>query len=132
MEFAQPLGVGLGLVVRINNQYSHPVCTGRRTDAYMTINHTWEMSWEYWLLTRERQHGNQGICGNGKLCEQRADNMDRRVADDDVTSGSHKSITQTNHTNESHDDVMSKNGNDERCFWMLQSNSGAYGVPETG
>ena len=38
MEFTQPLGVGLGLVVRINNQYSHPVCTGRRTDDFATIN----------------------------------------------------------------------------------------------
>ena len=27
---------------------------------------------------------------------------------------------------------MSKNGNVEQCFWMLQSNSGAYGGPETG
>ena len=40
VEFTQPLGVGLGLAVRINNQYSHPVCTGRRTDDYMTINDT--------------------------------------------------------------------------------------------
>ena len=46
------------------------------------------------------------------------------------TSQSHKRIAQTNHTKQ--DDVMSKNGNDERCFQMLQSNSGAYGVPETG
>ena len=34
MEFTQPLGVGLGIAVRINSQYSHPVCTGRHTDAY--------------------------------------------------------------------------------------------------
>ena len=44
VEFTQPLGVGLGLVVRINNQYSHPVCTGKHTDAYMTINDTQEIS----------------------------------------------------------------------------------------
>ena len=44
MEFRQPLTVGLGLAVRINNQYSHPVCTGRHTDAYTTINDTWEIS----------------------------------------------------------------------------------------
>ena len=43
---------------------------------------------------------------------------------------SHKSITQTNHTRQ--DDVMSKNGNDEQCFQMLQSNSSVYGGPETG
>ena len=46
VEFTQPLGVGLGLAVRINNQYSHPVCTGRCTDAYATINDTWEISWK--------------------------------------------------------------------------------------
>ena len=44
VEFTQPLGVGLGLVVRINNQYSHPVCMGRCTDAYTTINDTQEIS----------------------------------------------------------------------------------------
>ena len=42
----------------------------------------------------------------------------------------HKSIAQTNHTKQ--DDVTSKNGNDKQCFQMLQSNSGAYGGPETG
>ena len=46
------------------------------------------------------------------------------------TSQSHKRITQTNHTKQ--DDVTSKNGNDEQHFWMLQSNSGVYGGPETG
>ena len=45
------------------------------------------------------------------------------------TSESHKRITQTNRTKQ--DDVTSKNGNNKRCFGMLQSNSGAYGVPET-
>ena len=53
VEFKQPLGVGLGLAVRINNQYSHPVCMGRCTDAYRTINDTREISQENWLLTRE-------------------------------------------------------------------------------
>ena len=46
MEFTQPLGVGLGLAVRINNQYSHPVHMGRCMDVYTTINNTWEISWE--------------------------------------------------------------------------------------
>ena len=46
------------------------------------------------------------------------------------TNQSHKSITQMNHTKQ--DDITSRNGNDERCFQMLQSNSGAYGGPETG
>ena len=45
------------------------------------------------------------------------------------TSQSHKSITQMNHTKQ--DDVMSRNGNNKQCFWMLQSNSGAYGGHET-
>ena len=72
--------------------------------------------------------------------------MDRRVADDDITlrshSQSHKSIAQVNRTSQSHkriaqtnhtkqDDVTSKNGNDKTMLGMLQSNSGAYGVPET-
>ena len=46
------------------------------------------------------------------------------------TNQSHKSIAQMNHTKE--DYVTSKNGNDERCFQMLQSNSGAYGEHEAG
>ena len=46
------------------------------------------------------------------------------------TSQSHKSIAQMNCTKQ--DDIMSRNGNDEQCFQMLQSNSGAYGGPETG
>ena len=46
------------------------------------------------------------------------------------TSESHKRIAQTNRTKL--DDVTPKNGNDKRCFGVLQSNSGAYGVPETG
>ena len=29
------------------------------------------------------------------------------------------------------DEVMSKNGNDKQHFQVLQSNSGAYGGPET-
>ena len=45
------------------------------------------------------------------------------------TSQSHKQITQTNHTKQ--EDITSKNGNDEGRFQMLQSNSGAYGGPET-
>ena len=46
------------------------------------------------------------------------------------TSQPHKQISQTNHTKQ--DDVTSKNGNDKMTLGMLQSNSGAYGVPETG
>ena len=52
------------------------------------------------------------------------------VAQVNRTSQSHKQITQTNHTKQG--DVTSKNGDDKERFWMLQSNSGAYGGPETG
>ena len=44
VEFTQHLGVGLGLEVRINNRYSHPVCMGRRMNAYATISDTQEIS----------------------------------------------------------------------------------------
>ena len=46
------------------------------------------------------------------------------------TSESHKRIAQTNRTMQY--DVTPKNGNNKRRFGVLQSNSGAYGVPETG
>ena len=46
------------------------------------------------------------------------------------TSESHKRIAQTNRTKQ--DDVTPKNGNDKQHFGMLQSSSGAYGVPESG
>ena len=42
----------------------------------------------------------------------------------------HKRIAQTNRTKQ--DDVTPKNGNNKQHFGMLQSSSGAYGVPETG
>ena len=48
--------------------------------------------------------------------ERQTDETDRRVADDDVTSESHKSIAQTNRTNEvaQNADVTSKNGMTKR------------------
>ena len=46
------------------------------------------------------------------------------------TNQLHKQIAQNDHAKQ--DDVTSRNGNDEQCFWMLQSNSGVYGGPETG
>ena len=57
---------------------------------------------------------------NSRECESRerqTDEMDRRVADGDVTSESHKSIAQTNRTNEvtqKNADVTSKNGMTKR------------------
>ena len=83
----QPLGVGLGLAVRINNQYSHPVCMGRRTDDYMTISNTREISPVTYSGTLMRELRNSW---EWEPCERRTDETDRRVADDDVTSGSHK------------------------------------------
>ena len=44
--------------------------------------------------------------------ERQTDKTDRRVADDDVTSESHKSIAQTNRTQNA--DVTSKNGMTKR------------------
>ena len=46
------------------------------------------------------------------------------------TSESHKRIALMNRTKQ--DDVTPKNGNNKQLFGVLQSNSGAYGVPETG
>ena len=45
-------------------------------------------------------------------------------------SESHKRIAQTNRTKQ--DDVTPKNGNNKRRFGVLQTNSSAYGVSETG
>ena len=92
-----------------------------------------------------KYHGNTGyLLGNIDVGTQEFAGMGYCVDDGQTTwtgesqmmmscwsrsSQSHKRIAQMNHTKQ--DDVMSKNGNDERCFQMLQSNSGAYGGPET-
>ena len=65
VEFTQPLGVGLGLAVRINNQYSDPVFSGRCTDAYPTINGTQEISWETSYLLGNVDVGIQVFVGMG-------------------------------------------------------------------
>ena len=65
MEFTQQLGVGLGLAVRINNEYHHPVCTGRCTDAYATINNTWEILRKTSYLLRNIHAGIGEIVGIG-------------------------------------------------------------------
>ena len=69
MELTQPLGVGLGLAVRINNQYSHPVCTSYCTDAYATINDTWEISWNTGYLLSNINVGIGEIMGMGYLVD---------------------------------------------------------------
>ena len=78
--------------------------------------------------------GTQEFAGTGSRVDDRqmrwTDESQMMTSCRGCTSQSHKQITQTNRTKQ--DDVTSKNGNDKRRFGMLQSNSGAYGVPETG
>ena len=84
---------------------------------------------EYWLLTWEC------LCSFTEIWEHEnhADDVQTRqtgkswwmVSQMYHTIQSHKSITQLNHTGL--DDITTKNGNLGQCFWMLQSNSGAYG-----
>ena len=61
---------------------------------------------------------------------RRIDESQMMMSHQGHTSQSHKGIAQTKRTKQ--DDITSKNGNDKPCFGMLQSNSGAYGVSETG
>ena len=78
--------------------------------------------------------GTQEFTGMGYHVDNRqmrwTDELQMMMSHRSHTSQLHKRIAQMNHTKQ--DDVTSKNGNDEQCFQMLQSNSGAYGVPETG
>ena len=103
------------------------------------------------MLTRQstihrKYHGNTGyLLGNVDAGTQEFAGTGNRVDDRQTrqthesqimmshrshTSQSHKRIAQMNRTKQ--DDVTSRNGNDEQRFWMLQSNSGVYGGPETG
>ena len=78
--------------------------TGNITGLLFTysVTLTWELK-----NSRERES-----------CERQTDETDRRVADDDVTSETHKSIAQTNRTNKvaQNADVTSKNGMKKRCL----------------
>ena len=96
MELTQPLWFGLGLAVRINNQYSHPVCTEKCTDAYMTINDTWEISREYRLLTWEQFVGMGYRVDDGQMTW--TDQSQMMTSCWSHTSQSHKSIAQMNRT----------------------------------
>ena len=106
MESTQTLGVGLGLVVRIDNQYSHPVCMGRCTDAYATINGTQEISWTTSYLLGNIYTGIGEIVGMGYHVDDRQ--MIQRVELQLMTSwGSHtkqlhKSIAQMKSTKQLH------------------------------
>ena len=104
---------------------------GRCTDAYATINDTWDISQENQLLTREgiREFTGMGYHVND-MQTMWTDKLQMMTSHGSRTNQSHKSIIQTNCTKQ--DDAMSKNGNDEQHFCMLQSNSGAYEGPETG
>ena len=128
MEFTQPLGVGLGLAVRINNQYSHPVQTLTRQSM---IHGKYHGNTGY--LFGNIDVGIQEFVGTGYRVDDgqmtQTDKLQMMTSRQSPTSQSHKQIAPMNCTKQ--DDIMSKNGNDERCFRMLQSNSGAYGGPET-
>ena len=102
VEFTQPLGVGLGLVVRINNQYSHPVCTGRCMDAYVTINDTREISWKTGYLLGNIYACIGEIMGMGYCVDNvqtvQTVKLQLMMSWGSHTKQSHKSIAQTNRT----------------------------------
>ena len=78
--------------------------------------------------------GTQEFVGTGNRVNEgqtrRTDKSQMMTSRWGCTSESHKRITQMNRTKQ--DDVTPKNGNNKRRFGVLQSNSGAYGVPEIG
>ena len=71
--------------------------------------------------------GTEYCVDNGQMTQ--TDKLQMMMLHQSCTSQSHKRITQNDCAKQ--DDITSRNGNDERCFRMLQSNSGAYGGPET-
>ena len=78
--------------------------------------------------------GTQEFAGTGNHVNEgqtrRTDESQMMTSRQGCTSELHKQIAQMNRTRQ--DDVTPKNGNKKQCFGVLQSNSGAYGVPETG
>ena len=115
MEFTQPLEVGLGLAVRINNQYSHPVCMGRCTDFYATINDKQEISQETSYLLRNVDAGIWEFAGTGYHVND-MEMMQTIESQLMTSSGSctkqlHKSIAQINCTNNR---ILSKV---QKSFW---------------
>ena len=93
MEYTQPLGVGLGLAVIINNQYSHSVCMGRHTDAYATINDMKEISWKTSYLLSNVYTGNREFAGMG-YC---VDNVQKIPPVESQLMTSHGSHTKQSH-----------------------------------
>ena len=84
-------------------------------------------------LLRNIDAGTQEFMGTGYRVDNRqmtrTDESQMMTSRQGHTSQLHKRIAQMNHTKQ--DDITARNGNDEQCFQMLQSNSGAYGGPET-
>ena len=85
-------------------------------------------------LLRNADAGTQEFAGMGNRVNDRqtrqTDELQMMTSHWGHTSQLHKRIAQMNCTKQ--DDIISRNGKDKLCFGMLQSNSGAYGVPETG
>ena len=134
MEFTQPLGVGLGLRLELT---TNTVTQYVREDAQTftqqsTIHGKYHGNTVY--LLRNVNMGTQEYAGMGYHVDDRqttqTDKSQMMTSCQSCTSQSHKRIAQMNCTKQ--DDVTSRNGNDKQRFQMLQSNPGAYGVPETG
>ena len=85
-------------------------------------------------LLRNVDVGTQEFAGMGNRVNEgqtrRTDESQMMTSRQGRTSESHKRIAQTNRTKQ--DDITPKNGNNKQHFGVLQSNSGAYGVPESG
>ena len=85
-------------------------------------------------LLRNVEAGTQEFAGTGNHLNEgqmrRTDESQMVTSCRGCTSESHKQIAQTSRTKQ--DDVTPKNGNDKRRFGVFQSNSGAFGVAETG
>ena len=94
----------------------------------------WKYHGNTGYLLRNVDAGTQEFVGMGNCVNEgqtrRTDESQMMTSCRGRTSESHKQITQTNCTKQ--DDVIPKNRINKRRFGVLQSNSGAYGAPETG
>ena len=100
MEFTQPLGVGLGLAVRIYNQYSHPyVWEDAQTLTQQSTIHG-EDNGKTGYLLRNIDAGIREFAGTGYHVEDvqtmQTDKLQMMTSRGSCTSQSHKSITQLN------------------------------------
>ena len=110
MKFTQPLGVGLGLAVRINNQYSKNKQT---IIQQSTICGKYHGITSYLLGNIDA--GTQEFAGKGNRVNKgqtrRTDESQMMMSRQGRTSESHKRITQMYRTKQ--DDVTPKNGNNK-------------------